>query len=183
MAASASWVRSVLRLTPSGLERRVVVHVRERLGTQTQLLVESKIFLGEHSGLIEEAEIRPLHIEADGGHRPFMRRKRLENARQQELDRARLGRKAGDTRDVEMGSLRSEQKVTIEVHRGLEASGGVESHRYAGGPRAGHIRIHAQASRTSASDASHTPPSGTGWSGSSGICRSTAAVKSRISDR
>ncbi len=38
----------------------------------------------------------------------------------------------------------SEQKVAIEVHRGLEASGRVEPDRYAGGPRARRIGVHAQ---------------------------------------
>ena len=165
------------------LEGGVVLHVGERLGAQTQLLVQPPVVLRERRRLIQEAEVRSLDVEADGGHRSLVRGKGLEDARQEELDGARLCREAGYAGDVEVGRLRSQEKVTVEIDRRFQPAGGIEADRDSGGPFPMVKASMRSASTTSASDASQTKPSGTGWSGSSGICRSTAAEKSRISAR
>ncbi len=127
-----------------GLERRVIVDVGERLGSEAEPLIEMAIFFGDRTGLIQEAEIRPLHVEAERRHRPLVGRKRLEHAREQELDRAGLGRKARHTADVEVRGLGPEQEVAVEIDRRLEAAGRVHANRNAGGPLAIGVGIHSE---------------------------------------
>jgi hypothetical protein len=73
-----------------------------------------------------------------------MGRKSLEDAAQEKLDGTRLGREPGDAGDVEMSGFWTEEKVTIQVNRGLETTGGVESHWYAGGPLMSGVSVHSE---------------------------------------
>jgi len=50
------------------------------------------IFVAQIAGLIEKAEIRPFHIEADGSDAAFVRREMREDRPEQEFDRARFRR-------------------------------------------------------------------------------------------
>jgi hypothetical protein len=93
------------------------VHVGERLGPKTQSLVDPPILLRDRAGLIQKAEIRPFDVEAERGDGALVRRKGLEDAGKQELDRAGLGGEAGDPGDDQVGGLGSEEKVAVEVDR------------------------------------------------------------------
>ena len=63
-----------------GLERREVPHVGERLGREAEPLVEPPILVGERAGLVEEAEVGALHVEADRRDGALLRGKGLEDA-------------------------------------------------------------------------------------------------------
>ena len=75
---------------------------------------------------------------------PLWAGKRLKNARQQELDGARLGGQTRHAGDVEMGRLGAEEKVAVEEDGRLETAGGVEADRDAGGAGACRVGIHAE---------------------------------------
>ena len=126
------------------LERGVVADVGEWLGTEAEARVLPAILVGERPGLIEKAEVGPLHVEAEGGHRALMARERLEDAAQQELDRAGLGRQSRYAGDVEVRGLGPEEKIAIEVDGRLEPAGGVETDRDAGGPLTRGVGVHAE---------------------------------------
>ncbi len=129
---------------PVGLEGRVIAHALERLRRDAEALVAAAIRLVERAGAIEEAEIRPLHVEAQGRDPTLVGREVLEDGREQELDRARLGGESRDTGDVEVRGFGAEQEVGVEIDRRLEARRRVEAD---GDPRrlgAGHVGVHAQ---------------------------------------
>ena len=71
-----------------------------------------------------------------------MPRKGLEDAAEQELDRAGLGGEPGDAGDVEVRGLGAEQEVAVEVDGRLEPAGRVEPDRDAGGPLAPGVGVH-----------------------------------------
>ena len=168
---------------PVGLERRVVARRRRtaRAGGPSRAYCRRSSALSA-AGLIEEAEVGTLHVEAERRDAALVRGKGLEDAAQQELDRAGLGGEAGDAGDVEVRRLGAEQEVAVEVDRRLEPARRVEPDRDAG-RRARRRCRHPSGARARRRRRSRAGPrpSGTGCSGSSGIWRSTAAVKSRIS--
>src|SRR5260370_42480911 len=82
----------------------------------------------ESARLIQETEIRTLHVEAHRGHLAAMFGEVLKDRRQQELDRAGLGGEPRDARDVEVRGFRTQQEVGIQVYRRLEPARRVEPH-------------------------------------------------------
>src|SRR2546426_967610 len=107
-------------------------------------LVTAAIRVVERAGAIEEAEVRPFHVEAQGGDPALVRREVLKDGREQELDRARLGREPRNTGDVEVRGFGAEQEVGVEIDRRLEARCRVEADGDPRRLRAGHVGIHAQ---------------------------------------
>jgi hypothetical protein len=123
---------------------REVLHALERLRLDAQFGVERAVALIEHARLVEEAEVGPLHVEADRGHGPLARGKVREHRREQPLDGARLGGEPRDAGDVEMRRLRSEEEVGVQVDRRLDAPGMVNPDGDAGVRALPEITVHPQ---------------------------------------
>src|SRR3712207_7888751 len=67
-------------------------------------------------------------VEAHRPDRALVRRKGLEDAAEQEFNCARLGCQTTDPADVEMGCLRAQEEVAIEIHGSFGAPGRSEEH-------------------------------------------------------
>src|SRR5438309_1211775 len=98
----------------------------------TQLLVQNLVGFLYTARLIQIAEVRPFHIEGDCCNRSFVLREMREQGREQPLDRTRLRRQAGDTRDVEVSCLRAEQEISVEVNHRISATSAINSDRNSG---------------------------------------------------
>src|SRR5688572_9162647 len=94
-----------------------VAHTLERLWRHSHFFIQLEVALVETPGLIDETEIRSLHVEADGGNRPLAVGEMREHRREQPLDRARFRRQSRHARDVEVRRLRPEQKFGVEIDR------------------------------------------------------------------
>ena len=121
---------------------REVLHVGERLGCHAAPLVEGAIGVADLARLIEEAEVRALHVEADRGDAALLRGKVREDGLQQPLDGARFRRETGDTGDVEVRSLRTDEKFGVEIDRRVGASGAIHPDRDAGARALCQIGVH-----------------------------------------
>ena len=106
-------------------ERRIELHAFERGRGHAESFVAMPVFLTQIAGLVEKTEIGAFDVEADRCHPAFVRGKVREDGREQELDRAGLGREARDTGDVEVRRLRAEQEIGVEVDGRVAAGGRV----------------------------------------------------------
>ena len=129
---------------PVGLEGCVIADALERLRRDAQPLVAAAIRVVERARAIEEAEVRPFYVEAQGGDPALMGREVLEDGREQELNCARLGREPRDTGDVQVRGFGAEQEVGVEIDRRLEASRRVKADGDPRRLRASDVGIHAQ---------------------------------------
>ena len=127
-----------------GLVRREVLHVLERPRRNTTLLVEHCVGVVDLAGLIEEAEVGTLHVEADRRDRSLLLRKVREDRAQDPFDRARLRREAGHAGDVQVRRFGSEEKIGIEVDRRVGAAGAIHADRNSGARSFLEIAVHAQ---------------------------------------
>ena len=132
LSSSASFERSVLSEKPVGLVRREVLHVLERLGRHAALLVQRAVGVVDLARLVEEAEVRALHVEADRRDRSLLLGKVREDRREQPLDRARLRREPRHAGDVQVRRLGSDEEIGVEVDRRIGAAGAVDADRDAG---------------------------------------------------
>ena len=126
------------------LERREIAHALERPRLDAEALVAPPVLVVEVAWLIQEAEVRSLHVEAHGRDLALVRREVLEDGGEEELHRARLGGETGDPGEVQVRGFRAEQEIGVEVHGGLEPARRVEADGDAGGLRAREVRVHAQ---------------------------------------
>ena len=133
-----------VEVDPIPLERREVAHPLERARRDPEALVAAPVFVVQVAGLIEETEVRSLHVEAHGRHLALVLGEVLEDRAQQELHRARLGGEAGHPRQVQVRRFRTQQEVGVEIDRGLEPHRGVEADGDPGRLRAGEVRVHPQ---------------------------------------
>ncbi len=127
-----------------GLAGGEVADLLERLRLESQASVGGDVVDRQLGGLIEEAEVGALHVEAERRHRTLVRREGLEDAREEELHRARLGRQARDTGDVEVRRLGAEQEVGVEVDGRGEPRRAVGPHRHPRGAVARRVGVHPQ---------------------------------------
>jgi len=72
-------VRRVFEVHAVGLEGGEIAHELERLRPDAEALVATAVLVVERAGLVEEAQVRSLNVEAHGGDAPLMERKVLEN--------------------------------------------------------------------------------------------------------
>ena len=80
------------------------------------MLVQRAVCVGEVGGrLVEETEVRPFDVEADGGDRPLRRREMGEDGGQQPLHRARLRRQSGHAGHRQVRCLRAEQEIGVDI--------------------------------------------------------------------
>ena len=121
-----------IEIDPVRLEGRVEAHPLERRRRHTQPLVALPIFVAQITGLVEEAEIGPLDVEAQRGDAALVGREVREDRAQQEFDRARLGREAGHTGDVQVRGFGTEQEIGVEVNRRLMTRRCIEADRNRG---------------------------------------------------
>src|SRR6266566_556393 len=108
-------------VVPEGVEsqtlRRVgreIPDALEWLGLDAKLFIESLVRFFDLSRLVQVAEVGTFDVEAHRRDRPFLSRKMLEQRSEQPLHGARFRRQPRDARDVEVGSLGSEQKIRVE---------------------------------------------------------------------
>ena len=121
---------------------REVVDVAERLRRHAKPGVEPAVLFPQLGRLVEEAEVGTLHVEADRGDPSLSGGEPLEDAGEQELDRAGLGGEAGDAGDVEVRRLRAEEEIGVGVDRRFEAPRGVDADRNPGRGGAAGVRVH-----------------------------------------
>ena len=133
-----------VEVDPVPLVRREVTHPLERPRRDAEALVAPQILVSQGSGLVEEAEVRPLHVETHRGDAALVLGEVLEDRGQEELDGARLGGKARHARQVQVRRFGTEQEIGVEVDRSLEPAGGVQAHGNPRRLRPGEIGIHAQ---------------------------------------
>ena len=100
-----------------GLERREVMDVVKRRGLDVEAGIHLEILGGQIARLIEEAKVRSFDVETHGRYATLAMREVGEDALEQKLHGARLGRQSGNAGNVEMGRLRSEEEIRVQVHR------------------------------------------------------------------
>ena len=125
-------------------ERREVAHVLKRCRRHTEHFVYLEIGRLELSRLIEEAEVRTLHIETDRRDGTAMRGKVREDGLQQPLDSAGFRSESRDTGNVQVRCFRPHQKVGVEEDRRTHAAGPIHADGDSRGRFAGDIPVHTQ---------------------------------------
>ena len=99
------------------VRREVLRRSSNGSGGDAALLVERAVRVVDLAGLVEEAEVGALHVEADRGDAPLLRREVREDRLQQPLHGARLRRQTGDAGDVQVRRLGADEEVGVEVDR------------------------------------------------------------------
>ena len=125
-----------------GLAGGVVPHVCRTAWATSRAGRRARGLRRQRRRLVEEAEVRALHVEAERRHRPLVRRERLEDAGEEELHRARLGGQARHAGDVEVRRLGTEQEIGVEIHRGGQPGGAIGADRNAGATVAAGVAVH-----------------------------------------
>ena len=94
-----------------------ILDMLERRRRDTELFVQRAVGIIEpRSRLVEKAEVGALHIEADCRHAAPRRREMGKDRRQQPLDRTGFCRQPRHAGNIEMGRLRAEQELGVEIH-------------------------------------------------------------------
>ena len=128
--------------------RGKVFDVLEGLGRHADRVVQRAVGVVEARGrLVEEAEVGPLHVEADGRHASLLPREMGKDRREQPLDRTGLGGEPRHARDVEVRRLGAEQEVGVEIHGALHEARPVDSDGDAGVLPFLQVAVHAQCHR------------------------------------
>ena len=127
-----------------GFVGRVELDARERFRRHLEPVVAVPVLVAQVARLVEEAEIGAFDVEAERRDFAFVRGKMREDRREQEFDRARLGRESRDARDVEMRGFGAEEKVRVEINRGVATRGRVEADGDGGRSRGIEEAVHPQ---------------------------------------
>ena len=127
-----------------GLVRRVVLDVLKWRGRHAALRVQHAVVVVDLAGEVEEAEIRPLHVEAERRDAALLFRKVREDRLEQPLDGARLRREARDAGDVEVRRFRADEKISVQIDRRVRASRAIHAHRNPGVRAFLEIPVHPQ---------------------------------------